>query len=104
MPHQMLAQDAIAPGKLIATDMSKVEFICLCYLTSPSEAKHKYLLRRITALAKDAKVISVAWSIDADHAQVQSPASAISILPKLAHEIPEPIPADETAIVPLMAV
>ncbi len=103
VPHQMLAQDAIAPGKLIGTDMSKVEFICLCYLTSPSEAKHKYLLRRITALARDAKVISVAWSLGADQAQVQSPASAISILPKLAHEIPEPIAVDEAAIVPLIA-
>jgi len=57
--------------------------LCLCYLTAPSEAKHKYLLRRIAALARNAKTISVAWSVSSDNAQVQSPASAISILPKL---------------------
>jgi len=100
VPHQMLAQDAITPGKLVETDLSKVEFVCLCYLTSPSEAKHKYLLRRITALSPDAKVISVAWSVGVDHAHVQSPASAISILPKPAHELPESLPHDEAAVLP----
>ncbi len=89
VPHQMLAQDAIAPGKLIATAMSKVEFICLCYLTSPSEAKHKYLLRRVKALAQDAKLLSVAWSVEPDQAHVQSPASAMSILPKLVQDSSE---------------
>ena len=104
VPHQMLAQDAIAPGKLAATDMSKVTFMCLCYLTSPSEAKHKYLLRRVTALAQGTKVISVAWSVGTDHAHVQSPSSAMSILPKPVQDSPEPVHADEAAIVPLMAV
>ena len=104
VPHQMLAQDAIAPGKLAATDVSKVKFMCLCYLTSPSEAKHKYLLRRISALARDANVISVAWSVEADHAHVQSPSSAMSILPKLGQELPESVPVDEAATLPLLAV
>ncbi len=89
VPHEMLAEDAIAPGKLVGTDMSTVEFICLCYLTAPSEAKHKYLLRRITALAQGAKVVSVAWSVAADQAHVQNPASVISTLPKLAPESTE---------------
>lgn len=104
VPHEMLAQDAITPGKLAATDDSKVKFMCLCYLTSPSEAKHKYLLRRITAIARDARVISVAWSVGSDHAHVQSPSSAVSILPKLVLESPEPIPNDEAGTVPLLAV
>ena len=95
VPHQMLAQDAMAPGKLAGIDTSKVEFICLCYLTSPSEAKHKYLLRRATAIARNAQVVSVAWSAGADHAQVQSPASAISNLPRPAQESSEVPPARE---------
>jgi predicted PurR-regulated permease PerM len=102
VPHQMLAQDAIGPGKLVGTDLSKVEFICLCYLTSPSEAKHKYLLRRVTALARDAKHISVAWSVGTGHAHVQSPASAMSILPKQVQESPDPAPIDEAATLPLL--
>jgi hypothetical protein len=101
---QMLAQDAIAPGKLAATDMSKVIFVCLCYLTSPREAKHKYLLRRITALARNAKVISVAWSAGSDHEPVQSPSSAMSILPKLGQESTKSVPIDEAATLPLVAV
>ena len=99
VPHEMLAEDAIAPGKLAGTDLSKVEFMCLCYLTSPSEAKHKYLLRRITALAQGAKVVSVAWSVVADQAEVQSPASIIPALPKLAQEATESMVIDGAAIV-----
>jgi predicted PurR-regulated permease PerM len=84
MPHAMLPQDAISPGKLVETDMSQVECFCLCYLVAPSEAKHKYLLRRLSAIAHNAKTISVAWSSEAHQTHVQSPASAISILPKRA--------------------
>ncbi len=83
VPHTMMAQDAISPGKLVETDITNVEYLCLCYLTAPSEAKHKYLLRRVTMLARNAKTISVAWSVSSDNIQVQNPASAISILPKL---------------------
>ena len=78
--------------------------MCLCYLTSPSEAKHKYLLRRIRVLAQDTKVISVAWTVGTDHAHVQSPASAMSILPKLVEESPESVRIDEAATLPLLAV
>jgi predicted PurR-regulated permease PerM len=85
-PHLMLPQDAISPGKLAGSDMSKVEFICLCYLTSPTEAKHKYLERRVSVLAQDAKVISVAWFVGSDKVDMQSPANAMSILPKLLPE------------------
>ena len=91
VPHKMLEQDAISPGKLVGTDISNVEFVCLCYLTSPSEAKHKYLLRRITSLARGAQIINVAWSTEGDHAQVLSPASAISILPRSAQELSEAV-------------
>ena len=87
--HKMLEQDAISPGKFVETDISSVEYVCLCYLTSPSEAKHKYLLRRISSLARNAKVMNVAWSTEGDNAQVLSPASAISILPKSGQDLPE---------------
>ncbi len=86
VPHQMLPQDAIAPGQLGGLDLSSVKFICLCYLTSPSDAKHTYLLRRISARASEAKIISVAWSVESDQAHVQSPASAIVNLPKRTQE------------------
>ena len=61
--------------------MSNVGFVCLCYLTAPSEAKHDYVLRRISSLVKDSRVISVAWSGSADRVEMQSPANAVSLLP-----------------------
>ena len=60
--HEMLPEDAIAPGKFPQIDTAKVGFVCLCYLTAPSEAKHNYVLRRLTPLVKEARVLSVAWA------------------------------------------
>ena len=74
-----LSNEVITPGKFPEIDMTNVGFVCLCYLTAPSEAKHNYVLRRISSLVKDARVISVAWSGAADRVQVQSPANAISL-------------------------
>ena len=79
--HQMLPEEVITPGKFPEIDMTNVGFVCLCYLTAPSEAKHSYVLRRISPLVKEARVISVAWSGSADRMQVQSPANAVSLLP-----------------------
>jgi hypothetical protein len=79
--HHMLPEEVITPGKFPEIDMTNVEFVCLCYLTAPSEAKHNYVLRRISSLVKEAQVISVAWSGSADHVQMQSPANAVSLLP-----------------------
>ena len=85
----MLPEDVITPGKFPQIDLSNVGFVCLCYLTAPSEAKHSYVLRRISALVKDANVISVAWSGSADREELQSPASAVSLLPTTTAKLAE---------------
>ena len=79
--HTMLPEDTIAPGKFPQIDMSNVAFVCLCYLTAPSEAKHSYVLRRLTPLVKDAQVLSVTWAGSGESGQLLSPASAVSLLP-----------------------
>jgi predicted PurR-regulated permease PerM len=79
--HEMLPEDAVAPGKFPQIDMAKVKFVCLCYLTAPSEAKHNYVLRRLTPLAKEARVLSVTWAGSGDYAQLLNPANAASLLP-----------------------
>jgi predicted PurR-regulated permease PerM len=81
VPHQMLPEDVMTPGKFPQIDLSNVGFVCLCYLTTPSEAKHNYVLRRLARLVADARIISVAWSGSADHLHVQTPANAVSLLP-----------------------
>lgn len=83
IPHEMLPEDAIAPGKFPQIDTAKVGFICLCYLTAPSEAKHNYVLRRLTPLVKQARVLSVTWAGSGEHAQLLSPANAASLLPAI---------------------
>ncbi|MEQ1521602.1 MAG: AI-2E family transporter, partial [Aestuariivirga sp.] len=82
--HEMLPEDVIAPGKFPQSDMAHVGFVCLCYLTAPSEAKHNYLLRRLTPLVKEARILSVSWAGSGEHAQLLSPANAASLLPATA--------------------
>ena len=96
--HQMLPEDVIAPGKSPEIDMANVGFVCLCYLTAPSEAKHNYVLRRISPLVKEAQLISVAWSGSADRVQVQSPANAVSLLPTTDTKLVESKDTAEPAI------
>ena len=99
----MLPEEVITPGKFPEIDMTNVGFVCLCYLTAPSEAKHNYVLRRISPLVKDARVISVAWSGSADRVQVQSPANAVSLLPTTTAKLTEPDSIGNQAIAEALA-
>lgn len=87
--HQLLPENILIPGKFPQIDLAQVEFVCLCYLTAPSEAKHNYVLRRLTPLVKNARIISVSWSGTADNAQLQSPANAVSLLPQATKKLEE---------------
>lgn len=79
--HEMLPEDVIAPGKFPQTDMANVGVVCLCYLTAPSEAKHNYVLRRLTPLVKEARILSVTWAGAEEHADLLSPPNAVALLP-----------------------
>ena len=81
IPHTVLPQDSISPGKFPELAAETVEFVCLCYLVSPSEAQNTYLLRRLTTRIKQAKLISVAWTEYADRDGVHSPTNAIALFP-----------------------
>ncbi|MEP7174663.1 MAG: AI-2E family transporter, partial [Aestuariivirga sp.] len=98
IPHAMLPEDAIAPGKFPQIDTAPVGFVCLCYLTAPSEAKHNYVLRRLTPLVKEARVLSVTWAGSGDHAELLSPANAASLLPAKTIKLEENNEAVEPAL------
>jgi predicted PurR-regulated permease PerM len=85
--HQMLPQDVFTPGKFPHINLAQVEFVCLCYLTAPSAAKHSYLLRRLTAIVKDTRVIGVSWTGSIDNSQLQSPTNAVSLLPQAGSKV-----------------
>ena len=80
VPHLMLGQDAIAPGKFHQIDVTNTKWVCLCYLTSPSEAKHNYVLRRLSGQLSSAKVIGVTWAKSATGMDLQTPESFLSIM------------------------
>ena len=80
VPHLMLAQDAIALGKFPEIDLTKATWVCLCYLVSPSEAKHNYVLRRLAGHFPSTKILGVAWSKAATGMELQTPQSVLSIM------------------------
>ena len=80
VPHLMLAQDAIAPGKFPQIDATNTKWVCLCYLISPSLAKHNYVLRRLSGHFSEAQVIGVAWSKDTPGMDLQTPQNVLSLM------------------------
>ena len=95
----MLPEDVLTPGKFPQIDLTQVGFVCLCYLTAPSEAKHNYILRRLIPLVKDSQVISVSWFGAANNELLQSPAHAVSLLPQAERKLEEKKPEIENATI-----
>ncbi len=83
VPHTVLPQDSISPGKFPQLADEAIDFVCLCYLVSPSEAQNTYLLRRLKTRLKQAKLISVAWTEYADRDGVHSPTNAVALFPAI---------------------
>ena len=81
VPHRMLPQDAVAPGKFPDLATSDVKVICITGLRGPSAAQIRYLERRIKPHVGEARILNIAWSSGEDRAGVHSPASAVSLLP-----------------------
>jgi len=81
VPHRMLGQDAIQPGKFPDLAEAPIEAVCLCYLSAPSEAQHAYVVRRLKAQIRDAQLLSVAWSGAAERQGLLAPANATALLP-----------------------
>jgi predicted PurR-regulated permease PerM len=81
VPHVMLPEDAVTPGKLPPIDRVVTHFLCLCYLSAPSEAQHNYVLRRLGAKFPAPSILSLAWESSAERAQVQTPPNAAALLP-----------------------
>jgi hypothetical protein len=80
VPHLMLAQDAITPGKFPQIDATNTKWVYLCYLISPSEAKHNYVLRRLSGHLSSVQMIGVAWSKATTGMELQTPQNVLSII------------------------
>ena len=96
VPHLMLGQDAIAPGKFPQIDTTNTEWVCLCYLNSPSEAKHNYVLRRLSGHFSSSKVIGVTWLKSDTGMELQTTESFLSLV------APNSLrPDDQTGLLPI---
>lgn len=81
IPHRLLPQDAIAPGKFPEEEAEGAQFVCLCYLQAPSAAKYSYLEKRISARLPDAKVLGLAWKDTEGGRTMINPEHAAAMLP-----------------------
>ncbi len=95
VPHLVLPEDAITPGKFPALDKAAVKFVCLCSLTTPSPAKLSYVAKRLAPFIGHARIINVVWDDKKDRSDVMSPVNAAALLPMVVAEISEP--AQQTA-------
>lgn len=80
-PHEMLPQDALAPGKFPDLDTATLKMVCMVSLRAPSDAQLRYFERRIAPSAGGARMVAVAWSGTEDRSEVHSPSSAVSMMP-----------------------
>lgn len=92
IPHRMLPQDAISPGKLDGFDADAVSHICLCSLSAPSAAQLDYIGRRLRRHLPDTQIMNVAWEGTAQRGDLHVPASAASMLPAASHMPDQPSP------------
>jgi predicted PurR-regulated permease PerM len=81
VPHRMLPEDAIMPGKFPEELAAGATYVCLCYLQSPSAAKYSYLEKRIAARLPDARILGLAWIDTEDGRTMINPEHAAGMLP-----------------------
>lgn len=91
VPHRLLPEDAVQPGKFPEDMAEGASAVCLCYLRAPSAAKYAYLEKRLAGRLPDAKIIGLAWkdSEGGDSAMIK-PEHALALLPAApSAEVPE---------------
>ena len=81
MPHRLLPQDAVQPGKFPDAAAEGASIVCLCYLKAPSAAKYAYLERRIAGRLPGAKIIGLAWTDSEGARSMINPEHALALLP-----------------------
>jgi predicted PurR-regulated permease PerM len=81
VPHRLLPEDAVQPGKFPEEAAEGARFACLCFLKGPSPAKFAYLERRIAGRLPGARIIGIAWKDSEGTAALLRPEHALSLLP-----------------------
>ena len=81
VPHRLLPEDAITPGKFPEEMAKGAEMVCLCYLQAPSVAKYTYLEKRIAARLPKARILGLAWKDTEDGRTMINPEHAVTMLP-----------------------
>lgn len=86
VPHRLMPSDAVQPGKFPEELVGKADFVCLCWLSAPSEARYAYVEKRIAARVPAARILGIAWREAEGARRMQAPEHALSLLPSHAPE------------------
>ncbi len=90
VPHRLLPEDAVQPGKFPEDMAAGASIVCLCYLNAPSAAKYAYLEKRIAGRLPGAKIIGLAWKDSEGASAMIKPEHALALLPAgPSAEVPE---------------
>ena len=81
VPHRLLPEDSIQPGKLSEDLVEGTATIFLCYLKAPSAARYAYLEKRIAAKLPHARLLGLAWSDSEGGRTMINPQHAITMIP-----------------------
>ena len=81
VPHRLMPPDAVQPGKFPAELVGNPAFVCLCWLTAPSEARFAYIEKRIAARLPEARMLGIAWRNVEGARSMLAPEHALSMLP-----------------------
>lgn len=103
VPHRLLPDDAILPGKFPDAAAEGAETVCLCYLVAPSPAKYAYLERRLKSRVPDAKIIGLAWSESEGGQTMITPEHAVTMLPQKITAKPSAAPKPSLQLSPTLS-
>lgn len=81
VPHRLMPPDAVQPGKFPEETAEGAGFVCLCWLTAPSEARYAYVEKRIAARLPEARILGIAWRDVEGARSMLAPEHALALLP-----------------------
>ena len=90
--HRLLPPDAVQPGRFPDEQAEGAAFVCLCWLTAPSEARYAYVEKRIAARLPAARILGIAWRGGEGARSMLAPEHALALLPSPLQEDATPTP------------
>ena len=79
--HRLMPPEAVQPGKFPDELAKGSAFVCLCWLTAPSDARYAYVEKRLSARLHAARILGIAWRGAEGARSMLMPEHALALLP-----------------------